>query len=131
MLSELKGDRSALAPLREAHLAYRTGLKERGKMLLADRFGDGRGGIYIPSTADEAEARQAWQQMKAEIARASDRNGQTGSSLLAAAGLRGLLPAVAPSEPSPRPPRPLSHPRGQVNDSTSGSRHGEAPWTAR
>ena len=69
VLSELKGDRRALAPLREAHLAYLTGLKERGKLLLAGRFGDGRGGMYILSTEDEEEARQAWQQMKAEIAR--------------------------------------------------------------
>ena len=58
VLSDLKGDRSALAPLREAHLAYLTGLKEHGKLLLAGRFGDGRGGMYILSTENEAEARR-------------------------------------------------------------------------
>ena len=58
VLSELVADRGALAPHRDAHFAYLAGLKERGKLLLAGRFGDGRGGMYILSTEDEEEARR-------------------------------------------------------------------------
>ena len=58
VLSELVADPSALAPHREAHLAYLAGLKERGKLVLGGRFTDGRGGMYILSASDEAEARR-------------------------------------------------------------------------
>ena len=58
VLSELVVDRNALAPVREAHFAYLKGLKDDGKLILAGRFGDGRGGMYILSTTDEAEARR-------------------------------------------------------------------------
>ncbi len=57
VLSTLTADPEALAPHREAHLAYLAGLKEHGKLLIGGRFGDGRGGMYILSTTDEAEAR--------------------------------------------------------------------------
>lgn len=58
VLSELVADPSALAPHRDAHFAYLSGLKDRGKLVLGGRFSDGRGGMYVLSARDEAEARR-------------------------------------------------------------------------
>jgi len=58
VLSTLVADASALAPHHEAHLAYLSGLKDRGKLRIGGRFSDGRGGMYILSASDEAEARR-------------------------------------------------------------------------
>lgn len=58
VLSTLLEGPEALAPHRDAHFAYLSGLKEQGKLFVGGRFADGRGGMYILHAADEAEARK-------------------------------------------------------------------------
>jgi len=57
VLSSLTVKPEETAPYREAHLNYLAGLKEEGKLTLAGRFKDGRGGLYILNVGsfDEAE----------------------------------------------------------------------------
>jgi uncharacterized protein YciI len=47
VFSRLTTDRERLTPFRESHQAYMARLKAEGKLRMAGRFADGRGGMYI------------------------------------------------------------------------------------
>jgi uncharacterized protein YciI len=47
VISRLVVDRERLTPLRDPHQAYMAKLKAEGKLRMAGRFTDGRGGMYI------------------------------------------------------------------------------------
>ena len=47
VISRLVADREKLAPFRDSHHAYISKLKAEGKLRMAGRFTDGRGGMYI------------------------------------------------------------------------------------
>ncbi len=57
VLSNLVVEREKTAQHRSAHMAYLTGLKEEGRLLMAGRFSDGKGGMYIlaADSIEEAE----------------------------------------------------------------------------
>lgn len=47
VISRLLVDRERLTPFRDSHQAYMAKLKAEGKLRMAGRFTDGRGGMYI------------------------------------------------------------------------------------
>ena len=47
VFSRLATDRERLTPFREAHHSFMARLKAEGKLRMAGRFADGRGGMYI------------------------------------------------------------------------------------
>ncbi len=47
VVSRLLVDRDRLTPFRDSHQAYMAKLKAEGKLRMAGRFTDGRGGMYI------------------------------------------------------------------------------------
>jgi uncharacterized protein YciI len=47
VISRLVEDREKLAPFRESHQSYMSKLKAEGRLRMAGRFTDGRGGMYI------------------------------------------------------------------------------------
>ena len=47
VISQLAVDREKLTPFRSSHQAYMAKLKAEGRMRMAGRFTDGRGGMYI------------------------------------------------------------------------------------
>ncbi|HVP23673.1 MAG TPA: YciI family protein [Conexivisphaerales archaeon] len=58
VISRLVVDRERTAPFRDLHMAYMAKLKSEGKLRMAGRFSDGRGGMYIlvAGSLDEARA---------------------------------------------------------------------------
>jgi uncharacterized protein YciI len=58
IISNLIVDRQQTAPYREEHREYLSNLKQENKLILAGKFTNGKGGIYIISASSQKEAEQ-------------------------------------------------------------------------
>lgn len=58
VISRLLVNREGLGPFRESHMAYMAKLKAEGRLRMAGRFTDGKGGLYILVTESLEAARR-------------------------------------------------------------------------